>query len=170
MDDDEKQYPLVLARTSKEFKIEWWGTNDLNEPGWNTEWDDTMTNTIPQMLRVHLVLGANTAKGENAPEFAATHIYTVPSQMMPVVVQRGLGGGWADKMESTLHRQTVIIQTSTEHNKMARTASMDSSETGGTRNENFTRPERSRLCRHHCAGGGHGVDVAGRRIRLRHES
>jgi len=93
MDDDEKQYPLVLARNVKEFKIEWWGTNDLNEPGWNTEWDDTMTNTIPQMLRVHLVLGANTAKGENAPEFAATHIYTVPSQMMPVVVQRGLGGG-----------------------------------------------------------------------------
>ena len=94
MDDDEKSHPLlVLARNVKEFKIEWWGTNDLNEPGWNTEWDDTMTNTIPQMMRVHLVIGANTAKGANAPDFAATRIYTVPSQMMPVQVQRGIGGG-----------------------------------------------------------------------------
>ena len=90
--DDEKQYPLVLAKNVKEFKIEWWGTNNLNEAGWNTDWDDTQTNTIPQMLRVHLVMGANTARGQNAPDFAATHIYTVPSQMMPVVVQRGLGG------------------------------------------------------------------------------
>jgi prepilin-type N-terminal cleavage/methylation domain-containing protein len=92
MDQDEQQYPLVLAQNVKEFKVEWWGTNELNEAGWNTEWDDTMTNTIPQMMRVHLVLGANTAKGSSAPEFAATRIYTVPSQMMPVVVQRGIGG------------------------------------------------------------------------------
>ena len=92
MDDDEKQNPLVLARNIKEFKIEWWGTNNLNIPGWNTDWDDSMTNTIPQMLRVHLVMGANIARGKNAPDFAATHIYTVPSQMMPVVVQRGIGG------------------------------------------------------------------------------
>jgi prepilin-type N-terminal cleavage/methylation domain-containing protein len=92
MDDDEKQNPLVLARNIKEFKIEWWGTNNLNEAGWNTDWDDTMTNTIPQMVRVHLVMGANIARGQNAPDFAATHIYTVPSQMMPVVVQRGIGG------------------------------------------------------------------------------
>jgi prepilin-type N-terminal cleavage/methylation domain-containing protein len=92
MDDDEKQYPLVLARNVKEFKIEWWGTNDLNQAQWNTEWDDTMTNTIPQMLRVHLVLGANVAKGTQAPTFAATRIYAVPSQMMPVIVQRGIGG------------------------------------------------------------------------------
>jgi prepilin-type N-terminal cleavage/methylation domain-containing protein len=92
MDDDEKQYPLVLARNVKQFTVEWWGTNNLDEAGWNTEWDDTMTNTIPQMLRVHLVLGANTEKANDAPTFAATRIYTVPSQMMPVQVQQGLGG------------------------------------------------------------------------------
>jgi hypothetical protein len=39
-----------------------------------------------------LVIGANIAKGANAPDFAATRIYTVPSQMMPVNVQRGIGG------------------------------------------------------------------------------
>lgn len=92
MDDDEKQYPCVLARNVKVFKIEWWGTNEDNQVGWNTEWDDTMTNSIPQMLRVELVLGANTAKGAEAPTFAAARIYTVPSQMMPVIVQRGIGG------------------------------------------------------------------------------
>jgi prepilin-type N-terminal cleavage/methylation domain-containing protein len=93
MDDDEQKYPLVLARNVKEFTIEWWGTNNLNEQAWSKEWDDTMTNSIPKMLRVHLVLGANVAGGNHAPEFAATRIYTVPSQMMPWQVQRGGVGG-----------------------------------------------------------------------------
>lgn len=93
MDQDEEKYPLVLARNVKEFTVEWWGTNNLNEAEWSKEWDDTQTNTIPQMLRVHLVLGSNTAKGSSAPEFAATRIYTVPSQMMPGNVQRGGFGG-----------------------------------------------------------------------------
>lgn len=90
LDQDEEKYPLVLARNVKEFTVEWWGTNELNRAEWNTDWDDTMTNTIPQMLRVHLVLGANVAGGSSAPAFAATRIYTVPSQMMPVLVQRGI--------------------------------------------------------------------------------
>jgi prepilin-type N-terminal cleavage/methylation domain-containing protein len=94
MDDDEKQFPLVLARNVKLFTVEWWGTNQMNnQVEWSTEWDDTQTNSIPQMLRVHLVLGANTMNGKAAPDFAATRIYTVPSQMMPAMVQRGVGGG-----------------------------------------------------------------------------
>jgi len=94
LDDDEQKYPLVLARNVKEFTIEWWGTNNLNQQAWSTEWDDTMTNSIPNMLRVHLVLGANTEHGNSAPDFAATRIYTVPSQMMPWQVQRGALGGF----------------------------------------------------------------------------
>jgi type II secretory pathway component PulJ len=93
MDEDEQKYPLVLAKNVKEFTVEWWGTNAMNVQEWSKEWDDTQTNTIPQMLRVHLVLGANVANGDNAPEFAATRIYTVPSQMMPAFVQRGGMGG-----------------------------------------------------------------------------
>ncbi|HEX9045398.1 MAG TPA: prepilin-type N-terminal cleavage/methylation domain-containing protein [Verrucomicrobiae bacterium] len=96
MDQDEQQYPLVLAKNVKEFTIEWWGTNNLNEAGWNTEWDDQQTNTIPQMLRVHLVLGAKADGGYNGSsgaDYVATRIYTVPSQMMPAMVQRGVGGG-----------------------------------------------------------------------------
>ena len=90
---DEEKFPLVLARNVKTFSIEWWGTNNLNNAEWNKDWDDTQTNTIPQMVRVHLVLGANVAGGSGAPEFAATRIYTVPSQMMPAMVQRGGVGG-----------------------------------------------------------------------------
>jgi len=90
---DEEKYPLVLAKNVKTFSIEWWGTNELNHAEWNTEWDDNMTNTIPAMLRVRLVLGANVAGGSGAPEFTATRIYTVPSQMMPAIVQRGGLGG-----------------------------------------------------------------------------
>ncbi len=93
MDDDEQKYPLVLAKNVREFTIEWWGTNNLGEQGWSTEWDDTMTNSIPKMLRVHLVLGANAQRGNSAPDFTATRIYTVPSQMMPAVAQRGMFGG-----------------------------------------------------------------------------
>ena len=91
MDQDEEKFPLVLARNVKEFTVEWWGTNRLNREEWSTEWDDSQTNTIPKMLRVHLVLGANVAAGSSAPAFAATRIYTVPSAMMPVQVQRGMG-------------------------------------------------------------------------------
>lgn len=92
MDEDEKQFPLVLARNVKEFTIEWWGTNQMNEASWSSDWDDTQTNTIPRMLRVHLVLGSNTSS-KNAPDFAATRIYTVPTEMMPVFVQRGVAAG-----------------------------------------------------------------------------
>ncbi|MGA2245428.1 MAG: type II secretion system protein [Verrucomicrobiota bacterium] len=92
MDKDEQQFPLVLAHNVKQFTVEWWGTNDMNEVGWYKDWDDQQTNSIPKMLRVHLVMGANTAKGQDAPDFSATRIYTVPSEMMPVFVERGVGG------------------------------------------------------------------------------
>ena len=92
-DQDEEKYPLVLARGVKEFTIEWWGTNNLDHAEWSKDWDDNQTNSIPQMLRVHLVLGAKATGGSSATEFAATRIYTVPSQMMPAMVQRGGLGG-----------------------------------------------------------------------------
>jgi len=94
MDDDEQKYPLVLAKNVKEFTIEWWGTNEMNRVDWFKEWNDNQTNSIPQMLRVHLVFGAITESGQNsAGDFTATRIYTVPSQMMPAMVQQGVQRG-----------------------------------------------------------------------------
>jgi len=46
LDADETQYPLVLAKNVKLFTIEWWGTNEMNQAQWNTDWDDNQTNTI----------------------------------------------------------------------------------------------------------------------------
>lgn len=87
MDQDEQQYPLVLARNVKEFGVECW---DTNKSKWITEWE--YTNTIPPMLRVSVVLGTTTAVGGSGQEFAAARIFTVPSGMMPASVQRGGGG------------------------------------------------------------------------------
>lgn len=94
MDKDEQQYPLVLAHDVKEFTVEWWGTNEMNDVGWYQDWDDKQTNSIPRMLRVHLVVGGERRfRGQEAPEYSATRIYAVPSEMMPVFVQRGTGAG-----------------------------------------------------------------------------
>jgi len=83
-DEDEKKYPLVLARNVKKFIVECLDTNQLD---WVTEWDST--NTIPAMIRVGLVLGGNTADGGSAPEFSVVRSFSMPSGMMPAAVQRG---------------------------------------------------------------------------------
>lgn len=76
----EQSDPLVLARDVKTFSIECWDTNQFE---WVDEWDDT--NSIPPMLRVNLVFGGE----DGAPDFDSTRIFTVPSKMMPAVVQTG---------------------------------------------------------------------------------
>jgi hypothetical protein len=87
-DEDEKKYPLVLARNVKDFVVECWDPQKLD---WVTEWQNT--NAIPPMIRVGLVLGGNTAGGAAAPDFAVVRSFAVPSAMMPVAVQRGGAGG-----------------------------------------------------------------------------
>ena len=88
MDPDALQYPLILARNVKKFSVEWW---DFQQREWSSK-DWVNTNSIPPVLRVNLVLGADTVAGGTAPDFAAARILTVPSTMMPVAVQRGGGG------------------------------------------------------------------------------
>ncbi len=86
-DEDEKKYPLVLARNVKDFVVECWDPQMLD---WVTEWKNT--NVIPPMIRVGLVLGGNTTGGAGAPDFSVVRSLAVPSAMMPVAVQRGGGG------------------------------------------------------------------------------
>jgi prepilin-type N-terminal cleavage/methylation domain-containing protein len=86
MADDEQKNPLVLAQNVKTFSVECWDTNHLD---WVTEWDDT--NSIPPMVRVNLVLGGNS--GFNAaPELDVVRAISIPSAMMPTVVQTGGAG------------------------------------------------------------------------------
>ncbi|MCU0770607.1 MAG: hypothetical protein MUE94_02390 [Verrucomicrobia bacterium] len=49
-DEDEQNYPLVLARDVQEMIVEFW---DSREEDWIDEW--TETNQIPEMVRVSLV-------------------------------------------------------------------------------------------------------------------
>jgi len=84
MDDDEQKSPLILARNVKKFDVECWDTNQMD---WVTEWVDT--NSIPPLMRVGLVLGGNTAGGNSGSELTVVRAFTIPSSMMPAVVQRG---------------------------------------------------------------------------------
>lgn len=93
MDADEQNNPLILARNVKNFSVECWDTNQLD---WVTEWDDT--NSIPPMLRVELVLAGNNDKNNNSSlkedsDLTVVRAFSLPSTMMPVVVQMGAGGG-----------------------------------------------------------------------------
>jgi prepilin-type N-terminal cleavage/methylation domain-containing protein len=92
LDQDEQQYPLVLARNVRKFTIECWDTNKLD---WADEWDET--NSIPTLLRVNLVLGGNTVAGAAAPDFSVARVYSLPSQTMPAAVQTGSVGGAANQ-------------------------------------------------------------------------
>jgi prepilin-type N-terminal cleavage/methylation domain-containing protein len=96
LDQDEQQFPLVLARNVRKFEIECWDTNKLE---WATEWLDT--NSIPPLLRVNLVLGGNTAAGAAAPDFPIARVYSLPSQTMPAAIQNGAVGGAANQPRLT---------------------------------------------------------------------
>lgn len=92
LDQDEQQFPLVLARNVRKFTIECWDTNKLD---WADEWLET--NSIPTLLRVNLVLGGNTVAGASAPDFSVARVYSLPSQTMPAAVQTGSVGGGANQ-------------------------------------------------------------------------
>lgn len=88
LDDDEQKYPLILAKNVREFTVECWDTNKLK---WADEWLDT--NAIPTLLRVNLVLGGNVAAGAAAPDVTVTRLFSIPSQTMPMFVQKGGAAG-----------------------------------------------------------------------------
>jgi len=86
LDDDEKKFPLVLARNVRKFSVECWDTNQLV---WVGAWDDT--NAIPPLVRVKLVLGTTTDRSSGA-DVPVTRIMSMPSQTMPAFAQNGGGG------------------------------------------------------------------------------
>jgi type II secretory pathway component PulJ len=88
MDKDEQEHPLVLARNVKSFATECW---DPTQKDWSDKWDNT--NQIPTMVRFTLVLGGNTLNnfGDTSPTLAVTRVVSIPSVMVPAVVQPGAG-------------------------------------------------------------------------------
>ena len=88
MDEDEKNYPLVLARNVKKFVVE---CLDTNKNEWVKEW--TETNAIPLQVRYALILGGNNDSSGRAPVLGVTNIVTFPSVMLPSLLQNQAGGG-----------------------------------------------------------------------------
>jgi type II secretion system protein J len=90
MDPGEQSEPLILAQNVKSFAIECWDTNQFD---WVTEWDNT--NSIPPMVLVQLVLNGdnNDNSSEADSQRTITRAFSLPSTMMPTVVQMGIGGG-----------------------------------------------------------------------------
>jgi prepilin-type N-terminal cleavage/methylation domain-containing protein len=90
LDQDEQNFPLVLARNVKSFAVQCWDTNALD---WTDKWDDT--NTLPPMVRVSLALGGRiNDSSSSAPELDITRVIAIPSGMVPSALQNGrLGGG-----------------------------------------------------------------------------
>jgi hypothetical protein len=74
----------------KDFVVECWDTNTMQ---WDDEWV-LNTNSIPPVVRVSLLLGANADSG-SAATLAITRLIALPSSMMPTVVQLPRGGGAA---------------------------------------------------------------------------
>ena len=87
-DEDEKKFPLVLARNVKKFVVECW---DASKFEWVSEW--TETNSIPTSVRVGVVLGAKVDFDRNVPDTVVTRAFALPSAMMPAAVQHGTVGG-----------------------------------------------------------------------------
>jgi general secretion pathway protein J len=58
-DKDEQNFPLVLAKNVREFKLEYW---DKKQQDWSSEFNDPgrfSTNLLPVMVKVTLKLGDN---------------------------------------------------------------------------------------------------------------
>jgi type II secretion system protein J len=54
MDEDEQNYPVVLANDVKKFEMEFW---DKQKADWLDEW--TQTNQLPQMVKFTMQLGGD---------------------------------------------------------------------------------------------------------------
>ena len=88
MDEDEKNFPLVLAKNVKSFVVECWDTNAME---WDQEWD--YTNIIPPLVRVTFTLGSHTDYGNDGPELTLSRVIALPCSTVPTAEQAPTGGG-----------------------------------------------------------------------------
>jgi hypothetical protein len=83
-DEDEKQYPLVLAKHMKELLFEFWDTR-LND--WTDAWDQT--NQLPKLVRVTLEMAPPSHRvGAPQNEETVTRVIALPSVAVPAIWQR----------------------------------------------------------------------------------
>lgn len=86
IDEDEKKFPLVLARNVQGLEMEFW---DNRQKDWVDEWRET--NQIPKVVRLTLKI----ADKPNSPSQSVQEmirIISIPSQMVAPIWQAPMGG------------------------------------------------------------------------------
>jgi type II secretion system protein J len=83
-DEDEKEYPLVLAKHVKELAFEFW---DTRRGDWTDTWGQT--NELPKLIRVTLEMSPPSQRvGAALPAEVVTRVIALPSVTVPASWQR----------------------------------------------------------------------------------
>lgn len=77
MDEDERKYPVVLARDVRKFEVEFW---DATKKDWTDEW--LQTNQLPKLVRVTLQLNTPAARSASGADVVA-RIVSLPTAGVP---------------------------------------------------------------------------------------
>jgi prepilin-type N-terminal cleavage/methylation domain-containing protein len=76
LDEDEKKYPIVLAKNVKGFEMQFWDSN-RTPPDWVDEWKEAKTNQLPKLIMITLSLADNPHSSQVTEEI--TRIINIPS-------------------------------------------------------------------------------------------
>jgi prepilin-type N-terminal cleavage/methylation domain-containing protein len=76
IDEDEKKYPIVLAKNVKGFEMQFWDSS-RTPPDWVDEWKEAKTNQLPKMIMITLRLADNPHSSQITEEI--TRIINIPS-------------------------------------------------------------------------------------------
>jgi type II secretion system protein J len=82
LDEDEKNYPLVLARNVKEFTMEFFAPPTVNE--WVDEW--RQTNQLPRLIKINLSLQHLDSRSVQTVE-EVTRVVTLHGRGVPPMFQ-----------------------------------------------------------------------------------
>ena len=91
MDEDEQNYPVVLANDVKKFEMEFW---DKQKADWLDEW--TQTNQIPQMVKFRMQLGGDPTeltRVVSLPSITVQSMWQIPGSTLGGQGYRAGGSG-----------------------------------------------------------------------------
>jgi type II secretion system protein J len=88
VDEDEKNFPLVLARDVKEFAMAFWDSR-LND--WVEEW--RQTNQLPKIMLLKLTFAHTDARGVQTVQELPPRVIALPSMGVPPGAQSAMGPG-----------------------------------------------------------------------------
>jgi general secretion pathway protein J len=97
MDEDEQNYPVVLANDVKKFEMEFW---DKQKGDWLDEW--TQTNQIPQMVKFTMQMGGEPVELTrivSLPSVAVQSMWQIPGSTLGGNGSKSVNGGF--KLPST---------------------------------------------------------------------